>query len=52
MSELMPDKEQSNETPAELAFQVFCAAVFLGMIGMVFGNAMKPVSTPPATNAA
>ena len=40
MSELMPEKEQSNETPAEVAFQVFCAAVFLGMIGMVFGNAM------------
>ena len=40
MSELMPEKEQSNETPAELAFQIFCAAVFLGMIGLVFSNAM------------
>jgi TRAP-type transport system small permease protein len=40
MSELMPDKEQSNETQGELAFQIFCAAVFLGMIGLVFMNAM------------
>jgi TRAP-type C4-dicarboxylate transport system permease small subunit len=40
MSELMPDKEQSNETRGELAFQIFCAAVFLGMIGLVFMNAM------------
>lgn len=39
MSELMPDKEQSNETPGEMAFQIFCAAVFLGMIGLVFYNA-------------
>jgi TRAP-type C4-dicarboxylate transport system permease small subunit len=40
MSELMPEKEQSNETKGELAFQIFCAAVFLGMIGLVFSNAM------------
>jgi TRAP-type transport system small permease protein len=39
MSELMPDKEQSNETAGELAFQIFCASVFLGMIGLVFYNA-------------
>ena len=40
MSELMPEKEQNNETPAEMAFQIFCASVFLGMIGLVFYNAM------------
>ncbi|MDR1936801.1 MAG: TRAP transporter small permease [Candidatus Accumulibacter sp.] len=40
MSELLPDKAQENESKGELAFQVFCAAVFLGMIGMVFYNAV------------
>jgi len=40
MSELMPEKEQNNETTGELAFQLFCAFVFLGMIGLVFANAM------------
>ena len=40
MSELMPEKEQNNETTGELAFQVFCAVVFLGMIGLVFCNAL------------
>ena len=40
MSELMPEKEQNNESKGELAFQVFCAAVFLGMIGLVFCNAL------------
>ena len=40
MTEIIPDKESSNETPGELAFQVFCAVVFLGMIGLVFYNAM------------
>ena len=40
MSELMPEKEQNSETKGELAFQIFCAFVFLGMIGLVFCNAM------------
>ena len=40
MSELMPEKEQSNETTGEKIFQLFCASVFLGMIGLVFYNAM------------
>lgn len=40
MSELMPEKEQSNESTGELAFQAFCAVVFLTMIGLVFYNAM------------
>ena len=40
MSELMPEKEQNNESKGELAFQVFCATVFLGMIGLVFCNAL------------
>jgi TRAP-type C4-dicarboxylate transport system permease small subunit len=40
MSELLPDKEQESESAGEVAFQVFCAAVFLGMIGLVFYNAM------------
>lgn len=40
MSELMPEKEQSNESVGEIAFQVFCAFIFLSMIGLVFYNAM------------
>jgi len=40
MSELMPEKEQENESKGELAFQIFCAVVFLSMIGLVFCNAM------------
>lgn len=40
MSELMPEKEQSNESAGEIAFQVFCAFIFLSMIGLVFYNAM------------
>ena len=39
MSELMPEKEQASETKGELAFQAFCAIMFLSMIGMVFYNA-------------
>lgn len=30
---------EPKETPGELAFEVFCAAIFLGMIGLVFYNA-------------
>ncbi|WP_319240501.1 TRAP transporter small permease subunit [uncultured Propionivibrio sp.] len=40
MSELMPEKPQENESKAEIAFQVFCAVMFLSMIGLVFWNAM------------
>ena len=40
MSELMPEKEPSNESAGEVAFQVFCAVIFLSMIGLVFCNAM------------
>ena len=40
MSELMPEKEQASETKGELAFQAFCAIMFLSMIGMVFYNAV------------
>ncbi len=40
MSELMPEKEPTKESPGEVAFQSFCAAVFLGMIGLVFYNAI------------
>lgn len=40
MSELMPEKEQVNESKGEVAFQAFCAAVFLAMIGLVFYNAI------------
>jgi TRAP-type C4-dicarboxylate transport system permease small subunit len=40
MSELLPDKPRENESKGELAFQAFCAIVFLGMIGLVFYNAM------------
>ena len=40
MTEIIPEKESKSETKGELAFQVFCATVFLGMIGLVFYNAM------------
>lgn len=40
MTEIIPDKETNHETKGELAFQVFCASVFLGMIGLVFYNAL------------
>lgn len=30
---------EPQDTPGEFAFQVFCAAIFLGMIGLVFYNA-------------
>lgn len=40
MSELRPDNEHVKETGAEMAFQVFCASVFLAMIGLVFYNAI------------
>lgn len=40
MSELLPEAEQKNESAGEIAFQVFCASVFLGMIGLVSYNAI------------
>jgi len=40
MTEIIPEKQSINETKGELAFQVFCAVVFLTMIGLVFYNAM------------
>ena len=40
MTEILPDKKTGGETKGELAFQAFCATVFLGMIGLVFYNAM------------
>ena len=40
MSELIPEKAQHTETTWEVLFQVFCAVVFLSMIGMVFYNAV------------
>ncbi len=33
------DGEQLSDSPGEFAFQVFCAVIFLGMIGLVFYNA-------------
>lgn len=38
----IPESEPSpqKDTPGEFIFQVFCAAIFLGMIGLVFYNAM------------
>lgn len=39
MSEQLPT-EEPKESAGALAFQFFCAAVFLGMIGLVFYNAM------------
>jgi TRAP-type C4-dicarboxylate transport system permease small subunit len=34
-----PQPEYPPDTRGEFAFQVFCAAIFLGMIGLVFYNA-------------
>lgn len=39
MSERLPEKAP-EESKGEVAFQGFCAIVFLGMIGMVFYNAV------------
>lgn len=39
MSEQLPTEEPQDSAWA-VAFQVFCAAVFLGMIGLVFYNAI------------
>jgi len=33
------DGEHLSDSPGEFAFQVFCAVIFLGMIGLVFYNA-------------
>lgn len=40
MSEQLPVEEEPKESLGALAFQFFCAVVFLGMIGLVFYNAM------------
>ena len=34
-----PEAEKLSDSPGEFAFQVFCAVIFLGMIGLVFYNA-------------
>ncbi|MDR2800955.1 MAG: TRAP transporter small permease [Desulfovibrio sp.] len=34
-----PDQTTKTDTPGEFAFQLFCAVIFLGMIGLVFYNA-------------
>ncbi len=34
-----PQPEHAPDTPGEFAFQVFCATIFLSMIGLVFYNA-------------
>jgi TRAP-type transport system small permease protein len=39
MSEQLPN-EETRDSGWAIAFQVFCAAVFLGMIGLVFYNAV------------
>lgn len=36
----MPEQQQASETKGEVAFQAFCAVVFLSMIGLVFYNAL------------
>lgn len=33
------ENEKLSDSPGEFAFQVFCAVIFLGMIGLVFYNA-------------
>ena len=34
-----PVPDEKRDSPGEFAFQVFCALIFLGMIGLVFYNA-------------
>lgn len=34
-----PPREDVKESTGELLFEIFCAAIFLGMIGLVFTNA-------------
>lgn len=36
---VIPPPAEPHDTPGEFAFQVFCAVIFLGMIGLVFYNA-------------
>jgi TRAP-type transport system small permease protein len=36
---LEPEEEPKNENTAQLLFEIFCAVIFLGMIGLVFYNA-------------
>lgn len=36
----MPEQQQASETKGEVAFQAFCAVMFLSMIGLVFYNAL------------
>ena len=36
----MPEQQRASETKGEVAFQAFCAIVFLSMIGLVFYNAV------------
>jgi TRAP-type C4-dicarboxylate transport system permease small subunit len=38
-AETAPPPAGGKDTPGEFAFQVFCAVIFLGMIGLVFCNA-------------
>ena len=37
---LEPEKEPQKESMAQLFFEIFCALIFLGMIGLVFYNAL------------
>ena len=37
---LEPEQEPKHETTGQLLFEVFCAVIFLGMIGLVFYNAL------------
>ena len=37
---LEPEQEPKHETAGQLLFEVFCAVIFLGMIGLVFYNAL------------
>lgn len=37
---LEPEQEPKHETTGQLLFEIFCAVIFLGMIGLVFYNAL------------
>ena len=37
---LEPEQEPKHETMGQLLFEIFCAVIFLGMIGLVFYNAL------------
>jgi TRAP-type C4-dicarboxylate transport system permease small subunit len=47
-----PSGPNRGKRLGEICFQVFCATIFLGMIGLVFINALLATSSGPASRRA